>query len=486
MHKQRVCARKFERGTGACWALAQVMRWLVVLVAIGLLRVPASSAETRHPAASYVLHFVMLGQANDSQPSQQQAKASDNATTQARARSEETQEFHLSQERYEKAVAYSRAGYLLYFVSVGWGILVLLILLKAGVVAKWRDFAEARSRNWIVQGLIFVPVLSLCLGVAQLPISACWHSLSLKYAQSVERWGPWLWDWTKGEVINVVFGVVGAVILFAVIRKAPRRWWLLFWLVSIPLVLFVVLITPLVLDPMFHKFMPLQQTDPELVASIEKLTQRAGEPIPPNRMFLMEASEKTNEINAYVTGIGTSKRLVIWDNTIKKMSPDEVLSVVGHEMGHYVLGHVTEGIAFGLLGLLVALFLIYRALHWVLRLCGEAWGVRGQADWAALPVLLLIGGVLAFLAEPIGNGFSRRIEHAADVFGLEVIHGIVPNAQEAAAHSFQVMGELDLADPNPPHIITLWLYSHPPLAERLKFARNYDPWAQGKAPKYVK
>jgi STE24 endopeptidase len=134
----------------------------------------------------------------------------------------------------------------------------------------------------------------------------------------------------------------------------------------------------------------------------------------------------------------------------------------------------------------VALFVAYQALQWVLRRWGTKWGVRGQEDWAALAVLWLIGSIVGFMAEPIGNGFSRMIEHAADVYGLEVIHGIVPNAQETAAHSFQMMGELDLADPDPPRMITVWLYSHPPLADRLKFAHDYDPWGEHRTPRYVK
>jgi Zn-dependent protease with chaperone function len=397
-----------------------------------------------------------------------------------------TQEFHLSRERYEQAVRYSRAGYLLYFASVAWEILVLVILLNTGLVAKWRDCAGKTARHWVVQGIIFVPGLFVVMSVAQLPIRIYWHSLSLRYQQSIQRWPSWMGDWAKGELIRLVFGLVAVVILFAVIRKSPQRWWLYFWFVSIPLLLFTVLITPLVLDPMFHKFAPLEQTNPTLVASIEKLTQRAGDPIPRNRMFLMVASQKTNQINAYVTGIGASKRVVVWDNTIKKMAPDEVLFIVGHEMGHYVLGHVVKGIAFALVGILAALWVAYRALECILRRWGAKWGVRGQEDWAALAVLWLIGSMVGFIAEPIGNGFSRMVEHAADVYGLEVIHGIVPNAQETAAHSFQVMGELDLADPEPPRIIAVWLYSHPPLADRLKFAHDYDPWREGKSPRYVK
>ena len=426
----------------------------------------------------------------------QTATTSPNASTQEQSGSGEraaaettkqnTDRFRLSREKYEKAVAYSRAGYALYFVSVGWGIVVLVVLLKKGVVARLRDFAEARSKKRIVQGAIFVPGFFLLRAVLQLPIGVYWHGLSLRYEQSIQGWGSWFWDWTKGEVISMLLGLVVVLILFAAIRRRPRNWWLHFWFASIPLVLFVVFISPWVLDPMFNKYLPLQEKRADLVESIEKLTQHAGIPIPPERMFLMEASTKSNEINAYVTGIGASKRVVVWDNTIKKMAPDEVLFVVGHEMGHYALGHVVKGIAFALTGILLALYVAYFALRWTLSIWGERWGVNGQQDWAALAVLLLIASVLGFLGEPIGNGFSRMQEHAADVYGLEVTHGIVPNSNEAAAHAFQVMGELDLADPNPPRFITIWLYSHPPLADRLEFAHNYDPWGKGEEPKYVK
>jgi STE24 endopeptidase len=444
---------------------------------------PSLAAAPSTPAA----RAVRVAETQDTAAPERQnpAEGSNEARTVQTPQSK-TEDFHLSRERYEKAVAYSRADYTLYFISVAWEVLVLLVVLNTKIVARLRDFAEARTSKWIVQGAIFVPLLFVLLAVVRLPIGIYWHSLSLKYEQSVQGWGSWFWDWTKGEIISVVIGFIAVAILFAVIRKKPKSWWFYFWLVSIPLVVFLVFIAPLVLDPVFNKFRPLGETNPQLVQSIEKLAQRAGEPIPRERIFLMEASAKTNQINAYVTGIGASKRVVVWDNTIKKMTPDEVLFIVGHEMGHYVLGHVVKGIAFALVGIFVGLFLGYHVLQWALRRWGAKWGVRGQDDWAALAVLLLIAGVLGFLSEPIGNGFSRGIEHAADVYGLELIHGIVPNPQQTAAQSFQVMGDLDLADPNPPGIITIWLYSHPPLAERLKFARDYDPWGEGKSPKYVK
>ncbi|PYV01146.1 MAG: peptidase M48, partial [Acidobacteria bacterium] len=107
-------------------------------------------------------------------------------------------------------------------------------------------------------------------------------------------------------------------------------------------------------------------------------------------------------------------------------------------------------------------------------------------DWASLPILLLLVSLFSFFAFPITNGFSRYQEHQADVYGLEVIHGLVPNSQQVAAEAFQVLGEIDLADPSPSPFIKLWLYSHPPLSERLAFALSYDPWSKGQAPEFVK
>ena len=313
-----------------------------------------------------------------------------------------------------------------------------------------------------------------------------WHALSLRYEQSVQRWGSWLVDWLKGELLGIGLSVLLVMILYLAMRKSPRRWWFYFWLAALPLLLFLLFISPWFIDPLFNHYEPLANEHPELVKSIANLTQRAGVPIPADRIFLMRASEKTNAINAYVTGIGASKRVVMWDTTLKKTTNDEALFIVGHELGHYVLGHVVTGFIFFAIALLLALYIIFRALHWMLDRWGVEWKIYGPEDWASLAVLPLILQILTFISSPVVNGLSRMQEHAADVYGLEIIHGIVPNSEEVAAHGFQVLGELDLSDPNPPAFITFWLYSHPPLAERLVFAHTYDPWSKGKSPKYVK
>jgi STE24 endopeptidase len=395
-------------------------------------------------------------------------------------------EYVLSSDRYLKAVTYSRAAYTMYFVSVGLNILALVALLRLGMAAKFRDWAESVSDKRWMQALIFVPLLVLTVDVVALPLRLYGHALSLRYEMSVERWGSWLLDWTKEQLLMVAFALIFALILAAIMRRSPRRWWLYLWCAALPVVLFFVFISPWLIDPLFNKFEPLEAQHPDLVAAIENLTRHAGVPIPADRMFLMRASEKTNEVDAYVTGLGASKRVVVWDTTIQKSTANETLFIVGHELGHYVLGHIWKGFLFAAALMLIGFYALFRALHWALGHWGGDWRIYGSEDWASFAVLLLLVEIGMFLVAPAANGFSRMQEHAADVYGLEVTHGIIPDSSEVAAQSFQVLGEVDLADPNPPEFITFWLYSHPPLADRLIFAHSYDPWSKGESPKYVK
>jgi Zn-dependent protease with chaperone function len=203
-------------------------------------------------------------------------------------------------------------------------------------------------------------------------------------------------------------------------------------------------------------------------------------------MFLMNASDKLKSVNAYVTGFGASKRVVVWDTTLARTTTPQTLSIFGHEMGHYVLGHVFKTIAFLAVLLLVLLFAAHVVTRRIFRKGAGPFGLRELSDWASLPLLLLIVAVASELALPIVNGYSRANEHAADVYGLEVIHGVVPDANRAAAEAFQVLGEINLADPSPSRFIRFWLYTHPPLAERVAFARTYDPWSKGEPPRYIR
>jgi len=302
----------------------------------------------------------------------------------------------------------------------------------------------------------------------------------------VQGWGSWGWDWVKAQLISIVIFTILIWILYLVIRRSPGRWWFYFWLVSLPILLFIFFISPWVITPLFNKFEPLQQREPQLTTALEQMVQRAGQDIPPERMFWMGAAEKSTALNAYVTGFGSSKRIVVWDTTIAKMSTPEIVFVAGHEMGHYVLGHIFKLLASFALLFLLLFYLGYRMMGWVLARWGAGWGIRSLEDWASLPALALLLSVFSFLSNPAGNAFSRYVEHQADQYGLEVTHGLTPDYQQVAAHGFQVLGEVDLSDPNPSPLNVFLFYDHPSIADRVQFCLSYNPWAKGGTGEFVK
>jgi STE24 endopeptidase len=394
--------------------------------------------------------------------------------------------YTLPQDLYRKARDLGRFRFRFNLIDFFYGVFVLWVILSWRFGPKFRDWAESVSRKRFVQAAIFAPLLILTLNILGLPSGIYENSVERKYGLSVQSWGSWFWDWSKEQFLAVLLGIVLVSILYAVIRSSPRRWWFYFWLVSVPIAVVLVFMQPLIVDPMFHKFEPLEQKDPALTDSLEKMVQRAGENIPPERMFWMGAGEKTTELNAYVTGMGASKRIVLWDNTIAKMNTPQIVFVAGHEMGHYVLNHIWKGLTFAAIFLLVLFYLGFRTIGWLLQRWGMAWGIRGVDDLASLPALLLVLSVYSFIASPISSAVSRYFEHQADQYGLELTHGLTPDSAQVAAQSLQVLGEVDLSDPDPNPIDVFMFYSHPTIPDRIRFALTYDPWSKGGQGEFVK
>lgn len=386
---------------------------------------------------------------------------------------------------YQKSVAYSSARYLHFFANTAYGLLILLLILTLRLGPKYRNWAQGVSRRRFVQALIFAPLMLLTIAVLSLPSDAWDHSLESHFGLSVQSWVAWLSDWLTMQLLGLILGTLLIWILYGTIRRSGRRWWLYFWMACIPILLAVFFLQPLVVDPLFYTFTPLQQHNPQMLAQMQDVIHHAGVNIPPQRIFEVNASSKTTSINAYVTGFGASKRAVVYDTTIAQLTPPEVLFVFGHEMGHYVLFHIPKEMTIYLALLLVLIYFGYRIANWMLGRWGERWEIRSLEDWASLPLLFFILSLLAFLATPAFNAISRHFEHEADRYGVEVIHGIVPNAQQAAARGFERSGELDLADPNPSAFMKFWMFDHPTRPERIHFVANYDPWSKGKSPKYV-
>jgi len=395
-------------------------------------------------------------------------------------------EYKLSPELMAKATALYHTKLVIYLWDLVFGFVLLVILLWVKLAPRYRNLAEKVSRYRFVQALIFVPLFILTLDVLNLPLGMYNQHLQRAYGLSVQSWGSWFGDLAKGAGISLVIGIPMIWLLFTVIRKSPKRWFFYFWLITVPFLVLIIFVAPVVLDPLFNKFDSLEKAQPQLVQPLEAVEHRAGLDIPRSRMFEMKASEKVTTYNAYVTGIGATKRIVVWDNTAKDLSIPVTQFIFGHELGHYVLNHVYKGLAFGL-GLTLIMFWLGRkiALAFLAR-WGGRWGIRDLADYGALPVLLLVLSILSLAGDPIQAAFSRHLEHDADIHGLEVTHGLVPNSSQVAAESFQKLGEKGYAYPSPNKLYVLWTYSHPPIAERLKFALSYHPWEEGKPNEFVK
>jgi STE24 endopeptidase len=377
-----------------------------------------------------------------------------------------------------------RARTILHFGGEGWEILQLVLLLAVGVPAKIRNIAENLTKRRWVQGFLFVFLFLLTITSLNAPLRVYGHHVAVAYGLSVQGWVSWVWDQAKSFLLTWLVASLLVMVLFWVLRKSPKHWWFWFWIPTMAGVLFGVFISPILVDPLFNKFEPLQQHDPALVAQLEKVVVRSGVSLPPDRMFFMQASQKVTSLNAYVTGFGPSKRLVLWDTTITSATPDELSGVFGHELGHYALHHIVLGLLFTAVLLLVAFFLGQKMTEWLLGRFGSQWEIRSQNDLAFVAVLALVLSALNFFSEPIEKAFSRSIEHAADVYGQEAIHGIVADPQTTTEQAFQKLGETSLDDPTPHPFVDFWTSSHPSIADRAAFAAAYNPWATGQHPKY--
>jgi Zn-dependent protease with chaperone function len=379
--------------------------------------------------------------------------------------------YTLPPEKLKPAQELFRARTTLHFAGEGWGILQLVLLLGFGVPARMRNVAENLTENWggnrWVQCFVFAFLFLLTITLLNIPLRIYGHHVALAYGLSVQGWGSWAWDLAKSFLLTWLVGSLLVMVLFWVIRKSPKHWWFWFWVPTMAAVLFGVFVSPVLVDPLFNKFEPLQQRNPALVQQLEKVVARSGVSLPPDRMFFMQASQK-----------------VLWDTTIAASTPEELSGIFGHELGHYALHHIVLGLLFTAVLLVIAFFLGQKIAQQLLSRYGARWRVRSQNDWAFVAVLALVLNGLNFFSEPIDNAFSRSIEHAADVYGQEAIHGIVADPQTTVQRGFQRLGETSLDDPAPHPFVDFWTSSHPSTADRAAFAAAYNPWTEGQHPKY--
>ena len=413
----------------------------------------------------------------------QSAPAQPAAAQPATAPAGAQQAYSLPPEKLAKAIAISRIRHTMGFVGAFWGLAVLWILLATHAISGLAAWAERVAKWRWLSGLLFFALFFVMTTLASLPLDVYGQHVELSYAISVQSWGSWLGDQAKGLGLTVLFGAPILLLFNWIVRRWPRRFWLGLWVATVPLLVLAIVVSPL-LEPIFNKYEPLSKNNAALVADLEKVVARTGTNIPPERMFLMKASLKSNGLNAYVSGMGATKRIVVWDTTAGRIPNDQIEFIFGHESGHYVLNHLPKQLA----GSVVFLFFLYWGCAafagWLVRRFGARWHADSLASRTGFIVLMLAISVASFFTQPMSSAFSRHFEHEADVYGQEAIHGLVADPQKTAVAAFNSLGEAWLEDPNPSPFIEFWTYNHPSVQNRANFALHYDPWANGGKGKF--
>lgn len=376
----------------------------------------------------------------------------------------------------EKAMRYYRSGIVLWWVGTIVSLGVPALLLFSGFAARLRDLAQRLGRKWFFALAIFVTLYLVVSWALELPLS--YYAGFVRqhaYDLSNQTIGKWIGDSLKGLGVGIVGSVLFLWIPYLLVERSPRRWWLYTALALVPFMIVGIFVAPIWIDPLFNDFGPMQ--DRELEAAILATAERAG--IDGGRVFEVDKSVDTNAVNAYVTGFGGTQRIVLWDTIIAKLGRQELLFVMGHEMGHYVLRHVAWSLLFYCGFAVVALYLMYRTAGWCVDRWGHRFGFRQLHDFASLPLALLLLGVFATVLTPPALAFSRHLEHEADRFALELTQD-----NHAGALAFVELQTENLGNPRPGPLYKLWRASHPPLGERIDFCNDYRPWEAGTPLRY--
>lgn len=363
----------------------------------------------------------------------------------------------------QKSDAYFEGGYWLILWDFLYGAVVALILLHFGISAKMRDFAERVTKFGPVRTAIYATEYFLLLYVATFPLAVYeGYFREHQYGLATQTFGPWMSDQMKELAISVIFGAILTAVLFGIVRKLSRTWWLWGALVTIAFLIVLQIFAPVYLLPMFNKVTRLD--DPKITQPILRLARANG--IPVNDVYKIDASRQTTRMSANVSGFGHTMRITLNDNLLRRGSPEEIQAVMGHEMGHYVLNHVYKGL-FAFAAIIIIWFASLRwSLDWALARWGAKWKINSVDDTAVLPLVVLISSLFFFILTPVINTIIRTQEFEADMYGLNASRQPDGFAQ-AAIH----LAEYRKMNPGP---IEEWIFfDHPSGRNRILAAMKW-------------
>ncbi len=359
--------------------------------------------------------------------------------------------------------AYFEGGYWLILWDLLYGVVIWVLILNLHWSAGMRNLAERITRFGPLRTAIYWTEYMILSGVLALPLVIYeGYFREHKYGLATQTFGPWMGDQLKGLLVNIVLGAIITALLFGIVRKLPRTWWIWGALVTSAFLVFVILIVPVFIVPIFNKLTRLQ--DPAVTEPILRLARANG--IPAHDIYVIDASRQTTRMSANVSGFGKTMRITLNDNLLRRGSPEEIQAVMGHEMGHYVLNHIYKSIVEFLVLIVVWFAALQWALTWSLARWGEKWQIRGIGDTAVLPLVLLISSLFFFILTPVLNTMTRTTEQEADMYGLNASRQADGFAQ-AAIH----LGEYRKMSPGP---VEEWIFfDHPSGRNRILRAMRW-------------
>ena len=373
-----------------------------------------------------------------------------------------------------RAIAYQRTHYLLSFGQLGGKLLGLWLLLFTGLSLRMRRFVyrclrlptpTPASIPPLRALVVYFLLLNLLFFLWLLPFGLAGFGVEHHYGFSQQSLAGFLGD----SLLHVLFGMITLPLWLGgywLISRSPKHWWQWLWLLLIPLLLLQFVLQPVLIAPAYNKFTPL--TAGPLRDHILALAKQAG--ITEGKVFVEDTSRRTKHVNAYVTGVGPTTRIVLNDTALQTLPEDQILAMMGHEMGHYVEGHLWVQFFAGVFGAGVFLWLAAYTLPKIVSRWKKQYpDITGITDLAMLPAMSLVISLFLLAQSPIESGISRTLEHRADAFGLRVTH-----LNEATARLFISFAERDFSDPDPPVLLQFWFGSHPTLKERIAFAHSYQ------------
>lgn len=364
--------------------------------------------------------------------------------------------------REPRALAYTRTRYLTLLAGEALSFFFLAAVMSAGRPIRLRAWAGRVAGQPLLRDALFGGALLTLYTAVALPLSfLSGFVIEHAYGLSTQSAGSWAADAAKGLAVSLVLTGPSVAGLYAIIRRSPQRWWL--WAGGAWALLAVVLanVAPILIDPLFHRYTPL--ADEDLRRRLVSLAERVGQPV--LGVYTADYSRKTKKANAYLTGVGGTRRIVLTDTLLAGYTHDEIASVLAHELGHHHFGHIRMSILLGLAGTLAGFALADRTL----ARAGAQPGFEGKGDVATLPALAMFLNVVGLLAMPAGSALSRAWERQCDRFAIEQTGN-----PRAFIGVMRKLGEQNLSDPAPPAAIELLLYDHPSVRNRILMALEWE------------